>query len=110
MELVLRVGSASASLEIRDAYHPDLDAITARIRSHLSAWGAASDDLDLAGLLPRMIRGVAGCESGCPADARDLVERGFGDFSLRYVEGGILMAEAAISHGRNITLMLFPEF
>lgn len=110
MELDLRFADRAASIEITDPFHLDLESITARVRSLLTEQGASMEGLDMAGLLPLMVRGVAGCENGCPANAKDLVERGYGSFTLEYVEGGILMAQAETGDGRMLMLKLFPEF
>ena len=66
--------------------------------------------MDVRGLLPRMVKGIAGCEGGCPADAKDLVSRGFQRFEMEYIEGGILSAKAKDLNGRLIHFKMFPEF
>jgi len=110
MELDIQFEGRSLGISIADPYRPDMNSLTRRIGEFLEVQGAAPRGVDLAGLLPRMIRGVVGCEEGCPANAKDLVEQGYGDFSLQYVEGGILTARAAIAGGKILTLKLFPEF
>ncbi len=57
-----------------------------------------------------MVRGIAGCEAGCPADAKGFVSRGFRDFTLEYIEGGILSAKAATRNGKTLHIRIFPEF
>ena len=81
-----------------------------RIGEFAKEQGAALNGLDVRGLLPLMIRGVVGCEEGCPANAKQLVERGFRDFCLEYVEGGILTATAKAQNGTPLILKLFPDF
>ncbi len=71
--------------------------------------------IDLVGLqvdqlIQRMIRGVAGCEGGCPADAKGLVRNGFGRFNLSYIEGGILSAVSELEDGNSLSIRIFPEF
>lgn len=110
MDLEVRLDSESMDFAIDDPYHPDLDRIIGRIGMFMNAQGMISNGLDIQGLLPLMIRGVVGCEEGCPANARDLVERGYRDFSLEYIEGGILTAKALTPDGRALMIKLFPEF
>ena len=57
-----------------------------------------------------MIKGVAGCEGGCQEDKKNLVRQGFGDFTLSYVEGGILTAACKLSNGTPLEVKIFPEF
>ncbi len=110
MELDVSMNGESVSIPIDNPFRPDLDGITASITAFLAERGAGLKDLDVRGLIPEMVRGVAGCEAGCPADAKGLVEQGYGNFDLCYVEGGILTAAAGISDGRKLTLKLFPDF
>jgi hypothetical protein len=110
MELDVRLGRDGISIPIEDPYRLDVDAIVGRIEEMLSGQGAKTSGLDLKGLLPRMVKGIAGCEAGCPANAKSLVEQGYRNFSLAYVEGGILTATAKTSGGRDLSLKLFPDF
>ena len=110
MELEVRLNGGSVGITIPDPYRPDMNTIIAKIATFLDSKGVASQNFDLAGLLPLMIHGVVGCEEGCPANAKDLVERGYRDFSLQYVEGGILSAQARTGAGKDLTVKLFPEF
>lgn len=110
MELEVRINEKSISITINDPYRPDIPGITERISSFASERGTAMASLDLPGLLPRLIRGVVGCEQGCPANAKEVVERGYLNFTLNYVEGGILTAMAPIEGGRTVTIKLFPDF
>jgi hypothetical protein len=57
-----------------------------------------------------MIRGIAGCERGCPANAQDLVSSGHKGFDMQYVEGGILTARIVTADGSVLSLKLFPDF
>lgn len=65
---------------------------------------------DIRGLIPAMVKGVAGCEHGCPADAKGLVSKGFKDFELQYIEAGILSACRSTGDGRFFYLKMFPDF
>ena len=110
MLLDVAIGKESLSLDIGDPYRLDLDALLAQVESFASARRASLDGIDLRGLIPKMVRGIAGCEGGCPANARSLVERGFRNFRLRYIEGGILAAQVETRNGETLSLKMFPEF
>jgi hypothetical protein len=110
MELDVRLDNDSFSITIDDPFLLDIDGVIARIDAFLAARGAARDRTDIRGLLPLMVRGIAGCEDGCPANARELVEQGYKDFVLRYVEGGILTAMTKMANGKALSLKLFPDF
>ena len=110
MELDVQLDNNSVGITIADPYRPDVDSVTRKITAFLDSLGVPPQEADVTGLLPLMIRGVVGCEEGCPANARDLVEQGYRDFMLQYVEGGILTAQTRTSRGRMLTVKLFPEF
>lgn len=110
MELDVSDGSKSLSIPIENPFHLDVEATVTRIESFLSTQGASTNSLDIRGLLPKMVKGIAGCEGGCPADAKSFVSRGFKNFDLAYIEGGILQAKAVIDGGKNVTLRMFPDF
>ncbi len=110
MELDVRINGEKISIPIQDPFHLDLDAIISRIDRLVSTQGARVNGLDIRGLLPRMVKGIAGCEAGCPANAKSLVEKGYQNFTLQYVEGGILTASAKIAGGTTLSLKLFPDF
>ncbi len=57
-----------------------------------------------------MIKGVFGCEEGCPADAKRLVSEGYGGFDLEYIEGGILKAQYSLNGSDTLTIKVFPDF
>ena len=48
--------------------------------------------------------------AGCPADAKGFVSRGFQNFRLEYIEGGILSAKAQATDGKELQIRMFPEF
>ncbi len=110
MELDVRVNDKSIAIEIADPFRLDLAAMSGRIEGLFRDQGLSTEGLDIEGLLPVMVRGVAGCEAGCPADAKGIVERGFGDYRLAYVEGGILTAQADVGGAGTLVLKLFPDF
>ena len=110
VELSVTLGGASLAVPIVDPYRLDAVAAAVRITAFCAAHGSDAASLDIAGLVSRMVKGVAGCEAGCPADAKGFVSRGFAGFSLEYVEGGILTASARTADGRMLHLKLFPDF
>lgn len=110
MELNVSVNKESISIPIDNPFRLDLDALQARIEKFLISKGTKLNGLDVRGLLPLMIKGIAGCEAGCPADAQRVVSRGYAKFALKYVEGGILTANADLGEGTTLSLKLFPDF
>lgn len=110
MELEVKLEKEAITIPINDPFRFDLDAMIGRIDAFLGSHGTVLDGLDLRGLLPRMVKGIAGCEAGCPSDAKGFVSRGFHRFELAYIEGGILSAKAATPDGRDLQIRLFPEF
>jgi hypothetical protein len=80
------------------------------IKNFASSKGITLDNLDIKDLIPKMVRGIAGCEKGCPADAKGLVSRGVRGFELEYIEGGILSATAKTADGKVIYFKMFPDF
>jgi hypothetical protein len=109
MELDVNVAGKSLSIAIAKPFHLDVDGITDQIESFLASQGAAAG-LDVRGLLPKLVKGIAGCEGGCPADAKSFVSRGFKNFELAYIEGGILEARAVTNNGKNVSFKMFPDF
>ena len=110
MELDVKVAGKSLSIAIADPFRIDLESLVKQIDSFLVAQEAAPTGLDFRGLLPKMVRGIAGCEGGCPSDAQSFVSRGFTNFKLAYIEGGILQAQATTGDGKNVTVRMFPDF
>ncbi len=110
MELDVRIDGEGISISIDNPFHLDIENIISRIDQLFAAKGTKVNGLDIRGLLPRMVKGIAGCEAGCPANAKSLVEQGYRNFALQYVEGGILTATAKTSGGEKISLKLFPDF
>jgi hypothetical protein len=110
MELDVSIGGKSLALPIDNPFRLDVETMVRQIESFLAAQGTKADGLDIRGLLPRMVKGIAGCEGGCPADAKRFVSRGFSNFKLEYIEGGILHAQATAESGQTISLKMFPDF
>jgi hypothetical protein len=110
MEISISIGSDSISIAVESPFRIDLDSVVGQIEAFCSSKGAALNGVDLRGLIPQMIKGIAGCERGCPADAKELVHRGFKEFSLAYVEGGILTAKAVVGGNKELSIKIFPDF
>jgi hypothetical protein len=108
MDVILNNDSITVSID--NPFHVDLDLVMGEIEKFTSSKNVALSGVDVRELIPKMIRGIAGCESGCPANAKNLVEQGFRNFELKYIEGGILSAKATISDGTTLHLKMFPEF
>ncbi len=110
MDIDVNISNKSLTINIENPHRFDLNQVTERIRDFGKMSGCNLSDIDLEGLIHRMIRGVAGCEAGCPSDAKGLIREGFNGFNLSYIEGGILSAEARLKDGQTLTLKVFPEF
>lgn len=110
MELDVRLDKDSLSIAIADPFRLDLDSIVSQIDQFVSSKGSGLDGMDIRGLVPRMVKGIAGCEGGCPADAKSLVSRGFQNFEMEYIEGGILSAKTTAQNGKTLAIKMFPDF
>jgi hypothetical protein len=110
VELDIKIDSDSLSIPIANPFQIDLESMISKIEHFVSSKGADLGRLNVRDLIPKMIKGIAGCERGCPADAKGLVSRGVSGFSLAYIEGGILSATATTADGRAIHLKMFPDF
>jgi len=110
MELDVSINNESLSIPISNPFRIDTNAVVEKITEFAALNGAAVDNLDIRGLLPRMVRGIAGCEDGCPSNALELVATGYNNFKLAYIEGGILTANAVTKNGKAISLKMFPDF
>ena len=104
------IDGSSITVPIEDPFKLDVKAVISRIEQLAASKGTEIAGLDLKGLIPQMIRGIAGCENGCPADAKRLISRGYSGFQLNYVEGGILTASATAVAGSLVQLKMFPDF
>ncbi len=110
MELDVGMEEDSISIPINDPFCLDLDAIITKIDCFLTSKGSGLNSTDIRELLPRMVKGIAGCEAGCPANAKDLVSQGYRNFELEYIEGGILSAHTKLGNGKSLRIRMFPEF
>ena len=110
MLLDVAIGKDSLSIQIDDPFHIDLNDFVRRIDNFARAKGLDVSQLGVRDIIPRMIKGIAGCENGCPADAKGFVSAGFNGFELEYIEGGILSATAKAGSGKHLHLKMFPDF
>jgi hypothetical protein len=104
------INNVSVSVQIDKPFQPDLNAIHSQIERFASSKGIDIADLDVKGLILKMIRGIVGCERGCPANAKSLESTGHKGFEVRYVEGGILTAHILTAEGGIFDLKIFPDF
>ena len=110
MLLDIILGNDSFTITIEDPFHFSMAAVMKEIENFAASKEISLSDIDVTGLIPKMIRGIAGCENGCPSNAKSLVERGYRNFDLKYIEGGILSAEVSLRGGNILQLKMFPEF
>ena len=80
MVLDVIINNVSVSVPIDKPFQPDLDAIHSQIERFASSKGIDIADLDVKGLILKMIKGIVGCERGCPANAKDLESTGHKGF------------------------------
>jgi hypothetical protein len=110
MDLDVVIGNESLPVNIENPFRFDV----ASVMSNIIDFGNKNEvdliPLQLDELIKRMIKGVAGCEAGCPSDAKSIVRDGFGNFILDYVEGGILTATQVLDHTKNLQIKIFPDF
>lgn len=110
MLLDVSLDNDSLSINIEDPFHIDIDSLLNRIEAFASSKNITLNGIEIRGIIPKMIRGIAGCEGGCPADAKSLVRKGFKNFELKYIEGGILSAQVGVEDGKILHLKMFPDF
>jgi hypothetical protein len=110
MDIDITIGNKSLTISLENAHRFDLARLMENVINFSAGTGADIKGLRIEKLIPRMIKGVAGCEGGCPSDAKSVVREGFGDFNLSYVEGGILKAEHPLDNGESLQIKIFPEF
>ena len=96
MELDIKIGSASLSIPIDKPFQLELDSMMNKIEAFASSKGVDLGSLDIKGLIPMMVKGIAGCEKGCPADAKGLVSRGVSDF-----DAGVYRRRHPLRHSKN---------
>lgn len=110
MDIDVKIGNDSLHINIENPYRFDVSQVTSNIIDFGEKYGVDLTPLEIEKLIPRMIRGVAGCEAGCPSDAKSVVREGFGDFNLDYIEGGILTATKILENDQPLQVKVFPDF
>jgi len=110
MDIDIKIGNESLSINIENPFRFDISGVTQDIIDFGNSFGVDLAPLEMDRLIPRMIKGVAGCEAGCPSDAKSVVREGFKDFSIEYVEGGILSATKSLGNGKPLQVKVFPDF
>ena len=110
MDIDIRIDCESLTITVENPHRFDVSHVVQRIYDFGMKFGVDLNALKIGKLIPEMVRGVAGCEGGCPADAKSLVRTGFGDFTLAYIEGGILSASYNLDNGKLFELKIFPDF
>jgi len=110
MDIDISVGNESLSFNIDNPRRFNIRDVMNDVLSFGNNEGVDFNQLDVERLIPRMIRGVAGCEAGCPSDAHSVVREGFGSFKLEYVEGGILTATQVLENNKTLQIKIFPDF
>jgi hypothetical protein len=110
MDIDVRIGNESLSFNIENPFRFDVSSIAQDIVDFGNRFGVDLAPFEIERLIPRMIRGVAGCEAGCPSDAKSVVREGFRDFSIEYIEGGILSATKSLGKGKPLQVKVFPDF
>ncbi len=110
MDIDVSINSEKMSINVENPHRFDISQHTENIMDFGRKSGVDLTPYEVDKLIPRMIRGVAGCEGGCPSDAQSLVRQGFGVFSLEYIEGGILTAVHNLENGNPLSVKVFPDF
>lgn len=102
------VKKSSLSIPLSDPLNPNLPVITKQIGTFMGC--ANVEQFGIGGLIFEMIVGVSGCERGCPSTAMSVVRKGYPGFTLSYIEGGIMTAEAGLIAGQKLCIKFFPDF
>ena len=110
MDLDVVIGNESLPVNIENPFRFDVASVMSKIIDFGNKNEVDLTPLKLDELIKRMIKGVAGCEAGCPSDAKSIVRDGFGDFALDYVEGGILTATQGLINNKTLQVKIFPGF
>ena len=110
MEIEFEIQGNTYSKTTKNPFNLDIKQLVEEFKKYLSERNIYIENIDLEGLIPRMIKGVFGCEGGCPADAKRLVSEGYDGFKLEYIEGGILKAEYDMGNSVILSVKVFPDF
>ena len=110
MDIDIRINGESITVNVDNPHTFDVSNVMDDIAGFGRENGVDLSAYEIEKLIPLMIRGVAGCEAGCPSDAMGVARRGFGNFRIEYVEGGILTATQSLDNGQPLELKIFPDF
>ncbi len=110
MVLDVSIDKDSITVEIPKPFQLDLDGICGQIKKFADSKEVNIEEVDIEGLIPKLVRGISGCEGGCPSDAKGLASRGFKSFELQYIDGGILLAQTTLEGVTSMSLKMFPDF
>jgi hypothetical protein len=110
MDIDIRINEKSHSIDIENPFRFDMSAVMSDVIEFGNKNNVALEPYKLDELIPMMIKGVAGCEAGCPSDAQNVVRQGFGNFKLDYIEGGILTAIQTLENSKELEIKIFPDF
>ncbi|MBI4655025.1 MAG: hypothetical protein HY752_08575 [Nitrospirae bacterium] len=110
MDIDVSIGKESLTINIENPYRFDKNGVMKNIVDFGTRFGLDLKAFQIDQLIQRMIKGVAGCEDGCPADALAVIRAGFGCFKLSYIDGGILSAKCTLDSGTPLEVKIFPEF
>lgn len=110
MDIDIHIGAESLTISVEKPGRLDVSHVDQRVVDFGRKFGVDLNALNMGRLISEMVRGVAGCEGGCPSDAKSLVRKGFGDFTLAYIEGGILSASYKLDDGKSLEVKIYPDF
>jgi len=110
MDIDISINGHSYSINVENPHRFHISDVMKDITGFGNKFGVDLSPFELDVLIPRMIRGVVGCEAGCPSDAMGVARRGFGKFRIEYVEGGILTASQKLENGNPLEIKVFPDF
>ncbi|MBI4682684.1 MAG: hypothetical protein HY757_06240 [Nitrospirae bacterium] len=110
MDIDISINGNSCSISVQNPFKFNVTDVMEDIINFGNNNGIDLSPYELDILILRMVRGVAGCEAGCPSDAMRVVRKGFGKFKLSYVEGGILTAVQRLENGNPLEVKIFPDF
>jgi hypothetical protein len=110
MDIDISIGSESLSLNVENPHRFNVSTVMNDVLNFGNKEGVDFNHLDVERLIPKMIRGVAGCEAGCPSNAQSVAREGFGSFKLEYVEGGILTATLGLENSKTLQIKISPDF
>lgn len=110
MDIDISINGESLTINVDNPHRFDVNGVMGDITGFGKKFGVDLAPYEIDKLIPKMIRGVAGCEAGCPSDAMGVARRGFGKFKIEYIEGGILTASQKLENGKPLEVKVFPDF